>query len=63
MSHLLNDHPDWPNAMTTHPCDGLSVEQIIHRLFRPEKYPEFHAALDNIHEEWIKRMRTYTEKP
>jgi len=29
---------------------------MIERVFKPEKYPEFHFHLDVIHELWIKGM-------
>jgi hypothetical protein len=33
-----------------------ATELLLERVFKPEKYPEFHTFLDQIHEQWIKDM-------
>lgn len=34
-----------------------SSDLMIERIFKPEKYPEFHLYLNMIHEEWIVFIR------
>lgn len=43
--------------MTQAEFDKLSIDQRIERIFKPEKYPEFHAFLDELHEAWIRFIR------
>lgn len=31
---------------------------LLERIFKPEKYPEFHAYLDFLHERWIASWKT-----
>jgi len=30
-----------------------STDQLLERVFKPEKYKEFHEYLNKLHEEWL----------
>lgn len=34
-----------------------STAMLLERIFNPQKYPDFHAYLENLHEDWIKSMK------
>lgn len=35
-----------------------SVDLLLERIFKPEKYKDFHDYLDYVHAEWVKSMWT-----
>ena len=46
--------------MTEREFDAIlnrGVDAITERLFKPDKYPDFHAYLDALHERWIAKMK------
>lgn len=42
--------------MTQKQFDKLNSDERIHRLMRPEEFPEFHEFLRAIHDQWIADM-------
>jgi hypothetical protein len=30
-----------------------AIDWMLERVFKPDKYPEFHDYLNHVHEEWI----------
>lgn len=35
-----------------------ATDLLLERIFAPERFPDFHAYLDRLHEQWIKSSQS-----